>query len=250
MTPVAHRRLRCCSTGKDRSLMGDSDHGDEPPFPAMAPEGVEELSEEQQDKQAALKQEASDAAEDGKLEQALEKLTEAIKLGNVSALMYSRRAQFLMQLGRPRAVVNDCTAALTINPDSGKAYKVRARANLKLERWEAAHSDFQTGLKIDYDDQTDEDSREVAAKVKEMKAAEVGARVAAEEAAQAAKVQAAKEKREAAQKAYEESKKDEESKSYSGPTVEEIDEDDEPGPKVTPMDEGPGVVLREDDEVD
>lgn len=226
------------------------DHGDEPPFPTMAPEGVEELTEEQQDKQSALKQEATDAAEDGKDELALEKLSEAIGIGCVSALMYSRRAQILMKLGRPRAVVNDCTAALKINPDSGKAYKVRARANAKLERWEQAHLDFQTGLKIDYDEDTDDASREVAAKVKEMKAAETSKRVAAEEEEYQKKVKAAEEKREAAKKAYEEAQKKSAETNYSGPTVEEIDEDDEPAStaKVEEIDEDePPVVLREDD---
>merc|ERR1719487_1285927 len=72
-------------------------------------------------------------------------------------------------MGRPRACINDCTAALAVNPDSAKAFKTRARAYLKLEMLEEAHSDFQTGLKIDYDEDTDEASKDVAAKVKEMK---------------------------------------------------------------------------------
>merc|ERR1719163_2061610 len=33
-----------------------------------------------------------------------------------------------MQLNRPRAAINDCTAALEINPDSAKAFKIRAKA--------------------------------------------------------------------------------------------------------------------------
>merc|ERR1712228_285545 len=107
--------------------------------------------------------------EDGKLDLALEKLTEAVVVGCASAMLLSRRAQVLMQLDRPRAAARDCTAALEVNPDSAKAFKIRARANLKLENWEEAHSDFQTALKIDYDEQTEEDSLEVAAKVKAMK---------------------------------------------------------------------------------
>merc|ERR1712187_979514 len=124
-----------------------------------------------------LKGEAADALEDGKLDLALEKLTEAVKVGCASAMLLSRRAQVLLQLDRPRAAARDCTAALEVNPDSAKAFKIRARANLKFENWEEAHSDFQTALKIDYDEQTYEDSLEVAAKVKDLNAAAVKNRV-------------------------------------------------------------------------
>merc|ERR1712187_732640 len=124
-----------------------------------------------------LKGEAADALEDGKLDLALAKLTEAVKVGCASAMLLSKRAQLLMQLDRPRAAARDCTAALEINPDSAKAFKIRARANLKLEKFEEAHSDFQTALKIDYDEQTYDDSLEVAAKVKEINAAAVKKRV-------------------------------------------------------------------------
>lgn len=149
------------------------DHGDEPEFPPMSPAEPAELSEEQQDKQNACKQQAADAEEDGKLEVALEKLGEAISIGCASALMYSRRAGLLLKLDRPRAAINDCTAALAVNPDSAKACKIRAKAYKKLSMFEEAHADFQTALKIDYDEQTYEDSLDVEAKAKELKAAAV-----------------------------------------------------------------------------
>eukprot|EP00747_Dinoflagellata_sp_TGD_P163828 gnl/TRDRNA2_/TRDRNA2_182945_c0_seq1.p1 gnl/TRDRNA2_/TRDRNA2_182945_c0~~gnl/TRDRNA2_/TRDRNA2_182945_c0_seq1.p1 ORF type:complete len:255 (+),score=81.66 gnl/TRDRNA2_/TRDRNA2_182945_c0_seq1:66-830(+) len=181
------------------------DQGDEAPFPECAPpmkEG-EELDEQSQDKQNALKQEAADALEDGKTDLALQKMTEAICVGCPSALMYSRRAQILFQEGRPRAAVNDCTAALAINPDSGKAFKIRAKAYAKLEMWLEAHSDFQTGLKIDYDEATEEASLEVAAKAKDIKAAGVQARLKDEQEAYQKKLQADKEAYEAGLKARE-----------------------------------------------
>lgn len=144
------------------------DQGNEEPFPAMSPPDVKELSEEAEEKQNGLKQQGADALEDGKLDIALQKFSEAISVGCASALLYSRRAQLLMQLDRPRAAVNDCTAALAINPDSGKAYKIRARAYAKLEMWPEAHYDFSTGLKLDYDEGTYEESLSVAATMKEL----------------------------------------------------------------------------------
>lgn len=177
------------------------DPGDEPPFPPLAPASVSEISDEQVEKQAGLKQQSADALEDGDAELALEKLNEAISIGCPSALMYSRRAQILMQLGRPRAVINDCTAALKINPDSGKAFKIRGRAYARLEQWEEAHSDFTTGLKIDFDEQTEEDSREAAERVKAIQAAAVASRRRKEEEEYVKKLQASREAYEAGMRA-------------------------------------------------
>jgi len=152
-------------------------YANEPPeFPEMSPADVQELTEEMQDKQNALKEQAMEALEDNKAELALTYYTNAIKIGCASALMYSRRAQILQTLDRPRAAANDCTLALAMNPDSGKAYKIRARSHLQLEMWEKAHDDFQTGLRIDYDDATNEEAKVLIPKIKEIQAAAVAKR--------------------------------------------------------------------------
>eukprot|EP00928_Gymnodinium_smaydae_P061967 TRINITY_DN45916_c0_g1_i1.p1 TRINITY_DN45916_c0_g1~~TRINITY_DN45916_c0_g1_i1.p1 ORF type:complete len:238 (-),score=92.82 TRINITY_DN45916_c0_g1_i1:161-874(-) len=180
------------------------DPGDEPPFPGMSPADVAELTDEAQDKQNGLKQQGTDAMEDGKLDLALEKFTEAIEVGCASALMYARRAKLLMQLGRPRAAVNDCTAALAINPDSANAFKIRGRAYKKLQMWEESHSDLATALKLDFDDETEEEAKEVAEKAKELKAAAVKERNKAEEAEYHRKLKESKEAYEAGLRANEE----------------------------------------------
>jgi hypothetical protein len=182
--------------------------GAEVAFPAASPAEVTELTDEQQDKQNALKQEATELLEDGKLEPGLEKLTEAIVVGCASALLYSRRAQVLMQLDRPRASISDCTAALAVNPDSAKAFKIRARCNRKLERWEEAHLDFQTALKVDYDEATYEESLDVAAKAKEIREVCTRKRVRDEQTEYTRKLQENKEaaEKEAKNKAEEERK--------------------------------------------
>lgn len=169
----------------------------------MAPEGVEELSDEQMDKQGELKQAANDLLEDGKSEEALAKMTEAICIGAASAMMYAKRAQLLMQLDRPKAAINDCTAALSANPDSAKAMKVRARAYVKLEKWEEAHADFQTALKIDYDEDTEDASKEAEKKAKEIKSEQVKQRNKDEEAEYQRKLKESKEAYEAGLKARE-----------------------------------------------
>merc|ERR1712060_163574 len=145
---------------------------EEAEFPPLSPSDVTELTEAQEDRQNALKQEGVELLEDGKQEEALEKLTEAIVIGCASAMLLTRRAQLLVTLGRPGAAINDCTAALAVNPDSAKAFKIRGKQYAKMEKWLEAHSDLQTALKIDYDEQTEEDSKEVEIKAKEARAAE------------------------------------------------------------------------------
>eukprot|EP00747_Dinoflagellata_sp_TGD_P098422 gnl/TRDRNA2_/TRDRNA2_167447_c0_seq2.p1 gnl/TRDRNA2_/TRDRNA2_167447_c0~~gnl/TRDRNA2_/TRDRNA2_167447_c0_seq2.p1 ORF type:complete len:502 (+),score=128.88 gnl/TRDRNA2_/TRDRNA2_167447_c0_seq2:227-1507(+) len=167
------------STGPDAAANTEPEV-EEPAFPAMSPSNVMELSDDMLDRQSVLKQEAADAQEDGNQELALAKLTDAIAIGCASALMYSRRAQLLLQLSRPKAAINDCDAALAINPDSGKAFKIRARAHMKLKHWKQAHSDFQEGLRIDYDEGTYEESLSVAAKMKDINALSAERRVKAE----------------------------------------------------------------------
>jgi len=184
--------------------------GDEAAFPALSPADVEELTDDATDKQNGLKQEGTDALEDGKKDVALEKFTAAIEVGCASAMLLTRRAQLLADMDRPRAAVNDCFAALAANPNSAKAFKLRAKSYLKLEMLEEAHEDFQTALKIDYDSIADDektfaDSKEVAEKVKDLKASKVKDRVKEETEEYNRKLQESK-------KAYEEGLKANEEK--------------------------------------
>lgn len=137
----------------------------EPAFPPLSPESITELTEDEAEYQEALKQEAAEALEDGNREEALGKFTEAIELGCANALLYAKRAQVLMDLNRPRAAINDCTAALKVNPDAARALKVRARAYKKLEQWPEAHADYQVALKLDFDEALDEECKLVASKL-------------------------------------------------------------------------------------
>ena len=169
--------LACRLSSINSTIEIEDSEEEEPPFPEMAPENVEELDDNALEKQQELKAASAELAEEQNFEQAMNKLTEAIVIGCASALMYGRRAELLMRLNRPRAALRDCGRALELNPDSGKAYKTRGRANAKLKRWTAAHSDFQEGLKIDYDDATYEESLSVASKMKEITAVATARRV-------------------------------------------------------------------------
>jgi len=152
------------------------------------PEGdkfEQELTEEEQDKQNALKGEAAELLEDGDKNGALAKLTESILVGNPSAMMLAKRAELLLKMKRPRAASADAEAALRKNPDSAKAYKIRGKARRFLGEYAASKADLDQAQKIDYDDEIADVHSYVTKRVAKMalKAAQDAKKAAAEEAA-------------------------------------------------------------------
>ena len=111
-----------------------------------------ELSELEQDKVNELKSECTEAMENGDFVAALRMLSEVIELGGGSAMVLTRRAEVLLKLKRPLAAIADCDAALVLNPDSAKAYRVRGLAYRGLQQWGKAHSDLANAQKIDFDE--------------------------------------------------------------------------------------------------
>jgi len=128
--------------------------GEEPELPPLPSKDVlcKELSDEEMDKQGELKQQAADAMEDGDLEVAVNKFTDAVMLGGVSAMMIAKRAEMLLKQKRYKAVVADATVALELNPDSAKAYRARGKARRFLGEYEGAAADLSQAQRIDYDD--------------------------------------------------------------------------------------------------
>ena len=124
----------------------EDDSGDEPPFPPMYESG------EDYDKASDLKMAANDLKSNGDLEGALSKYSEAVQAAEPSALLYANRADCLLKLGRPRAAVNDCNAALEMNPDSAKALRIRGTAHKDMGKYEEALKDLSASQAIDYND--------------------------------------------------------------------------------------------------
>jgi len=141
---------------------------DQGPFPPL-PEPIDaEPTEAQIEACAAAKQAAAEAIEDGDAKVAMARYTEAILTGAASALLYARRAELLLRQQRPCAAIADCTAALQVNPDCGKAHRLRGIAQRRLGQWEAAHQDLSLGQKLDFDEASVEVQKYVAKKVKQI----------------------------------------------------------------------------------
>jgi suppressor of tumorigenicity protein 13 len=136
-----------------------------PPAPEMS---KAELSEAEQDQLANIRSRAQDALEDGDRLKALDLLNQAISLGAVTAMLMTKRADLLLKLKRPLAAIRDCDTALSLNPDSGKAFRIRGLAYRHLQKWEKAHADLAAAQRIDFDETTEEVHKLVDEKYKKI----------------------------------------------------------------------------------
>lgn len=115
-----------------------------------------EVTEENQDAAQILKGKAMDAISEGNLNEAIDHLTEAILLNPISSILYSMRGNIFIKLKKPNAAICDANAALQINPDLAKGYKVRGIARAMLGLWEEAASDLHVASRLDFDEEINE----------------------------------------------------------------------------------------------
>ncbi|KAL5708070.1 hypothetical protein ACHQM5_018905 [Ranunculus cassubicifolius] len=134
----------------DVELEGDIIEPDNDSPQQMGDSSVE-VSEDNRDASQSAKGQAIEAISEGKLEEAIEHLTEAILLSPTSAIMYATRATVYIKMKKPNAAIRDASAALEVNPDSGKGYKSRGMAGLCLH-WEEAAKVLHVASTIDYDE--------------------------------------------------------------------------------------------------
>ncbi|BFZ24439.1 hypothetical protein BsWGS_27478 [Bradybaena similaris] len=130
-------------------VIEDNDE-DMPVYADDAAEVTDEMIDEANEKRSA----AMDAASDGRLEDAVDLFTEAIKLNPSSALMYAKRANLYLRLNKPKKAVHDCTKAIELNSDNAQGYKWRGKAYRMLGLWEEAYHDLTLACKLDYDDES------------------------------------------------------------------------------------------------
>ncbi|XP_073100394.1 TPR repeat-containing thioredoxin TDX isoform X2 [Elaeis guineensis] len=133
-------------------LDGDVVEPDNDPPQKMGDPSVE-VSEESRDAAQMCKAKAVDKIAQGKLDEAIEHLTEAILLNPSSSILYATRASVFVKLKKPNAAIRDADAALQINPDSAKGYKSRGMAKAMLGQWEEAARDLHLASKLDYDEE-------------------------------------------------------------------------------------------------
>ncbi|KAJ9173441.1 hypothetical protein P3X46_016576 [Hevea brasiliensis] len=136
----------------DIELEGETVEPDNDPPQKMGDPSVE-VTEENREASQGAKAKAMEAISEGKLEEAIDHLSEAISLNPTSAIMYATRATVYIKMKKPNAAIRDANAALEINPDSAKGYKSRGMARAMLGQWEEAAKDLHLASKLDYDEE-------------------------------------------------------------------------------------------------
>ncbi|XP_055827284.1 TPR repeat-containing thioredoxin TDX [Solanum dulcamara] len=121
--------------------------------PQQMGDSTSEVTDENRDAAQMSKAKALDAISEGKLNEAINHLTEAILLNPNSAILYATRANVFIKLKKPNAAIRDADAALKANPDSAKGYKVRGMARAMLGLWKEAASDLRVASMIDFDEE-------------------------------------------------------------------------------------------------
>ncbi|KIK50363.1 hypothetical protein GYMLUDRAFT_51265 [Collybiopsis luxurians FD-317 M1] len=130
-----------------------------------------------------LKDEGNTAFKAGRLEEAVEKYSEALerigereeeaKGGQIRATLLSNRATTLVKLHEYTRALADTEASLALSPNSFKAHRTQARVNLGLENYEQSVRDFNNAIEEAMKDgsTTDRDVRELRAELKKAEAA-------------------------------------------------------------------------------
>jgi tetratricopeptide (TPR) repeat protein len=101
------------------------------------------------DREALLRQQAIDQAQQGHLDEAIDLFTFLIHDHPDSASHYNNRGLLLFQQGRPDLALEDYHTALQLNPRLGKVYNNRANCWASLGNLEAAIADYETAINLD-----------------------------------------------------------------------------------------------------
>lgn len=128
-----------------------------------------------------LKEEGNTAFKNGKLQDAVDRYTEALerigdadeegKGGQIRAVVLSNRATTQLKLERYEEALADTEASLALYSTSFKALRTRARINLHLDKMDAAVADFKASIEQAGVEGADTDVRALRVELKKAEAA-------------------------------------------------------------------------------
>lgn len=153
--PVMAAKARASESQEDPDTEYDPEkiEAESEPFPPQC-EPKDEPNSREASTIAKAKREAAEALEDGVYKVALKKYTEVVMAGGGTALILSKRAEVLLKERRPCAAIQDCSKALKLNTEMGKAFRVRGLAQRRLGKWIEASKDLATAQRLDFDENT------------------------------------------------------------------------------------------------
>ena len=150
-----------------------------------------------------MKAEATEFASNKDYENAIAKLTEALKIMPNNAMYWGLRSMYQLELHHPAAALRDADRALNINPQNVRALRVRGTGRRHTGDYEGALKDLNDAQMVDYSESVNETMKFAQARVSARHARERAKALAAE--AKAAKAREARRRR--AEKAYKKQQK-------------------------------------------
>ncbi|KPI88745.1 hypothetical protein ABL78_2124, partial [Leptomonas seymouri] len=151
--------------------------------PTEIPAKADEPSEAEVEAAMSAKGEATELYSEGKREEAVAKMSEALAHNPGNAMYWGLRALYYFESSRPCAALHDARKALALNPQNVRALRVRGTINRHLGRWEEAMKDLSDAQAIDYDDKTNETLKYVQTRVTQRHKRELARQEAKMEAA-------------------------------------------------------------------
>lgn len=116
-------------------------------------EAAAEVSEEQQAQAQDLFSQGRDAINSGDFAKAVDLLTQSVVLDSSNNRAFALRARALVLLQRPAAAIRDASHALTLNPDSAMALKWLGRAHALLGHWTDANKSLGQSNSLNFDEE-------------------------------------------------------------------------------------------------
>nr|XP_047928512.1 mitochondrial import receptor subunit TOM34 [Anser cygnoides] len=116
--------------------------------PGSTPQGHPDQIAAGVERARALKEEGNELVKKGNHKKAIEKYTESLKL-NQECAAYTNRALCYLTLKQHKEAVQDCTAALRLDPKNIKAFYRRAQALKELKDYKSSIADINSLLKIE-----------------------------------------------------------------------------------------------------
>lgn len=101
-----------------------------------------------------LKNEGNELMKAGRFREALERYTRALELDPRNAVFFCNRAAAHFKLGEHEAAVADCTAALALQPDYGKAHGRLGLALAALQRHREARAAYARAAQLEPDNES------------------------------------------------------------------------------------------------
>ncbi|CAJ1004721.1 putative STI1 domain containing protein, partial [Leishmania naiffi] len=146
------------------------------------PAKYSEPSDADVDAAISAKGEAVELHADGKLAEAITKMSEALTHNPSNAMYWGIRALYHLEFNKPRAALHDANKTLELNSQNVRALRVRGTISRHLGHWEDSLKDLSAAQAIDYDEKTNETLKFVQLRVMQRHKREL-ARQHAEEAA-------------------------------------------------------------------